>query len=49
MAFGDLLRHLLFGQHLLEDQRIGDDEHQGDGQLARIKQRGAGVAVENSR
>ena len=45
-AAGDLLRDLLFGQHMLQDQSVGDDEHQHDGQLAGLKQGVAGVAVD---
>lgn len=33
----DLLRELFVRQDVLADQRVGDDEHQCDGQLARLK------------
>ena len=43
---GELLRDLFVGQHVLQDQRVGDDEHQRHGQFTRLKQRVLGVAVE---
>ncbi len=43
---GDMLRHLLVGQHMLQDQRVGDDEHQHHRQPPGLDQRLAGVGVE---
>ena len=34
---------------MFQDQRVGDDEHQRNGQLAGLEQRRAGVAVEEGR
>ena len=38
-----------FGQHVLQDQRVGDDEHQHDGQFAGLEQRAFRVRVPESR
>ena len=38
-----------FGQHVLQDQRIGDDEHQHDGQFAGLEQRPFRVGMPESR
>ena len=42
---GNMLRDLLIRQYVLEDQRIGDDEHQRHCEFSRLKQCFAGVFV----